>query len=191
VRRALLDAAHSVKGVLEKPSAEVHVLKFNDSAIDYEVEFWIDDVAERERIHSDVMERVWEEFKRSQINIPFPIRTLEILPRPRAAAALQAGQAPQARLYVADGPDRGRAFAFNGEPLIIGRSRLCGLALSDGQASKEHCRIEWTDEGYVLSDLASTQGTVVNGEKTERAVLHDLDRIGVGSTTLVFETDGN
>jgi hypothetical protein len=190
VRRALLDAAHSVRGVLEKPGAEVHVLKFNDSAIDYDLEFWIDDVAEKERILSEVMERVWEEFRKAQINIPFPMRTLEILPRPRPAAALQAGAAPQARLFVADGPDRGRAFVVDGQPLVIGRSRACGASLTDGQASKEHCRIEWTSEGYVVSDLASTQGTVVNGEKTQRAVLHDLDRIGVGSTTLVFETDG-
>jgi small-conductance mechanosensitive channel len=190
VRRALLDAAHSVQGVLEKPSAEVHVLKFNDSAIDYELEFWIDDVAEKERIVSDVMERVWEEFKHAQINIPFPIRTLEILPRPRPAAAVEAGQAPRARIFIAEGPDRGRVFAVDGTPLVIGRSRACGLSLSDGQASKEHCRIEWTNEGYVVSDLASTQGTLVNGAKTQRAVLRDLDRIGVGSTTLVFESDG-
>jgi pSer/pThr/pTyr-binding forkhead associated (FHA) protein len=106
-------------------------------------------------------------------------------------AALRPGEAPQARVFIADGPDRGRAFPVNGGSVIIGRSRACGVALNDGQASKEHCRIEWTNEGYVVSDLASTQGTVVNGEKAERAVLHDLDRIGVGGTTLVFETDGN
>ena len=85
VRRALLDSARRIPGVLEKPSPEVHVLNFGESAIDYDLEFWIDDVAERERIVSDVRERVWEEFKRSDINIPFPVRTLEILPRVRAA----------------------------------------------------------------------------------------------------------
>ena len=190
VRRALLDAAQGVTGVLEKPSSEVQVLNFGESAIDYKLEFWIDDVADKERIVSDVRERVWEEFKRSDINIPFPVRTLEILPRPRPAVPLQPGQPAQARLFVAAGPDRGRVMVVDGRPMIVGRSRVCGLALSDAQASKEHCRIEWTEEGYVVTDMASTQGTVVNGTKTERAVLRNLDRIGIGTTTLVFETDG-
>ena len=67
---------------------------------------------------------------------------------------------------------------------------MCGLSLNDAQASKEHCRIEWTDDGYVVSDLSSTLGTIVNGEKSSRAVLRNMDRLGIGATTLVFETDG-
>ncbi len=190
VRRALLDSARRIPGVLEKPSPEVHVLNFGESAIDYDLEFWIDDVAERERIVSDVRERVWEEFKRSEINIPFPVRTLEILPRVRAGRALESGEAPQARLFIAEGEDRGRVIPLDGSPLIVGRSHICGVSLNDAQASKEHCRIEWTGDGYVVSDLSSTLGTIVNGEKSARAILRNMDRLGIGATTLVFETDG-
>ena len=55
--------------------------------------------------------RVWEEFRREGIVIPYPIQTLEIArrPRPRQEAGDGAAGGPlPARLYVAEGPERGR-----------------------------------------------------------------------------------
>ena len=72
---------------------------------------------------------------------------------------------------------------------MVGRAKSCDLALSDGQASKEHIAIEWLDDGYWLADLETSNGTRVNGEKVTRVELHDLDRIFIGDTVLVFETD--
>ena len=78
---------------------------------------------------------------------------------------------------------------LNGQPVVIGRSHSCTLALNDGQASKEHLRIEWTPEGYRLTDLASTMGTRVNDKPAQQQILKDLDRIAIGSSIIVFESD--
>jgi pSer/pThr/pTyr-binding forkhead associated (FHA) protein len=102
---------------------------------------------------------------------------------------LAAGEAQPARLYVAEGGDRGRALALAGEPVVVGRSRSSTLALSDDRASKEHLKIEWREGAYRLTDLGSSFGTRVNGRPVAEHVLSDLDRIAVGDTVIVFEHD--
>ena len=93
-----------------------------------------------------------------------------------------------ASLWVAEGPDRGKAIVLlDGKSALIGRSGHCDLALSEQQVSKEHFRLERDAGGYVLQDLKSTVGTVVNGERVERQALRDLDRIAIGETVLIFE----
>jgi small-conductance mechanosensitive channel len=189
-RRTLLECVAGVPGALEKPTPEVYLLGFDDNAVTYELRVWIEDIAQAPRIASDLRARIWEEFKREGIVIPFPIRTLELAPRARLRAAAEEGPAP-ARLYVAEGPDRGRSLELDGEPVTLGRSRACSLPLSDPNASKEHLRIEWTPEGWRLSDLGSSFGTRVNGEPAQAALLRPLDRIAIGETTIVFESDAH
>ena len=105
------------------------------------------------------------------------------------AAALLAATVPAA-LYVLEGPDRGTSFPLDGQPVVVGRSRASGLALTDPNASKEHLRIEWDGGAYRLTDLGSSFGTRVNGQTVEPAtVLRRLDRIGVGDTVIIFESD--
>jgi small-conductance mechanosensitive channel len=191
VRRALLECVAGVPGALEKPSPEVYLIRFDDSAATYELRVWIEDIAQAPRIASDLRVRIWEEFKREGIVIPFPIRTLELPPRARARAAGEELGPPPARLFVAEGPDRGRTLELDGAPATLGRSRGCSLALSDPNASKEHLRIEWTAEGYRLSDLGSSFGTRVNGEPAQSILLKPLDRIAIGETTIVFESDAH
>ncbi|MGH9360835.1 MAG: FHA domain-containing protein, partial [Thermoanaerobaculia bacterium] len=92
-------------------------------------------------------------------------------------------------LYVAEGPDRGRVLELDGGPVTLGRSRACSLPLADPNASKEHLKIEWTPEGYLMSDLGSSFGTRLNGQPAASALLRPLDRIAIGETTIVFESD--
>lgn len=189
VRRALLEAATGVAGVLDKPSPDVMLLAFGDSAVNYELRVWIDDVAQAPRIASDLRVRIWEEFQREGIVIPYPIRTLELTPRERARPAGDEAGATPARLFVAEGAERGRTLELDSAPVVVGRSRGCALSLADANASKEHLKIEWTPEGYVMTDLGSSFGTKVNGRAASRAVLRPLDRIKVGDTVLVFESE--
>jgi small-conductance mechanosensitive channel len=94
-----------------------------------------------------------------------------------------------ARLYVLEGPERGRSLALAGSPATVGRSRGCTLALTDPNASKEHLRIAWENGGYVVTDLGSSFGTRLNGQAISRAALSPLDRIAIGDTVMIFETD--
>jgi pSer/pThr/pTyr-binding forkhead associated (FHA) protein len=119
------------------------------------------------------------------------VRRIELAPRerrPDAGSDAQAGP-PRAALFVIDGPERGQTFALDGQPVTVGRSRACSFPLTDGNASKEHLRIDWTEGGYVLTDLGSSFGTRVNGHSVSSAVLRPLDRIAVGDTVMVFESD--
>jgi small-conductance mechanosensitive channel len=186
VKRALLDAMTGLEGVLATPTPEVYLLDFADSAVTYELRIWIEDYAAKPRINSDARGRIWEAFKRAGIHIPYPIRTLDLPPRPSRASQSE----PTGRLFVAEGAERGRSVVVAGR-LVVGRSRSCGLCLSDSQSSKEHLAVERRAEGFVLTDLGSSFGTKVNGQTATETHLADLDRIQVGETVLVFETDGH
>src|SRR4051812_11868004 len=196
VRRVLLDCVAGVTGVLDKPAPEVYVLSFEASAVLYELRIWIEDMAQSTRIDSDVRPRVWEEFQKEGIVTPYPIQTREISrpehPRHAAAGRAAGGGPPPARLYVAEGEERGRSLALGGAagagPATVGRSRTCGLALSDPNASKEHLQLAWEDGAWVMTDLGSSRGTRVNGKPAERTVLRPFDRIAVGDTVMIFET---
>ncbi|MEO7794039.1 MAG: mechanosensitive ion channel domain-containing protein [Thermoanaerobaculia bacterium] len=187
VKQALLASAEGIAGILEKPTPDVYVLGFDDSAIRYELRIWIEDIAQRPRIQSDVRGRVWEEFSRRGIVMPFPIRTLQVAPRPRKGEAA----AVTGRLFVALGPEAGSDVALGEARVLVGRSRTCELVLSDTQASKEHLAIELQEEGFVLIDLETSNGTKLNGQKVTRAVLQHLDRIFIGDTVMVFEDGRN
>ncbi len=192
VRRALLDCPSGVPGILDKPAPDVLMLSFDASSILYELRVWIDDMAQEPRVGSDLRARIWEELRREGIAIPYPIQTLEITrpPRPRLEAGDEEKEDPRpARLYVAEGPERGRSLALDGAgPATVGRSRSCSLPLTDPNISKEHLRLSWEDGAWALTDLGSSKGTRVNGKPAERAVLRPFDRIALGDTTIVFET---
>ena len=187
VRHALLEAVTGVAGVLEKPSPGVKLINFADSAITYELEFWVEDMAGLEDTQSNVSERIWEVFKRRNINIPFPIRTIELAPRKSAAKAAD-GPVANGRLFVAEGAGAGTTVALEAQAVRIGRDPSSDLRVIDAQVSKEHARIDWTGTGYTITDLHSTSGTLVNNVRIDRRELQSMDRITVGSTILVFET---
>jgi small-conductance mechanosensitive channel len=189
VRQALFAAAAGIPGVLEKPTPDVYVLAFDESAINYELRVWLEDIAQRQRIGSDIRTRIWDEFSRRGIVIPYPIRTLEMAPRKRKAKGPVAPPT-SARLFVSAGQEAGSELAIGAARVLVGRTRTCDLSLTDSQASKEHIAIELLPEGFVLTDLETSNGTKLNGEKVTRAVLRNMDRIFIGDTILVFETDG-
>ena len=186
VRRVLLDCVSGVQGILDKPAPDVLLLSFEPSSILYELRVWIDDIAQSHRIASDLRARIWEDLRKEGIEIPYPIQTVEIARSPGARQAVAAEAS--ARLYVADGPERGRSLTLDAAaPSIVGRSRACALPLTDPNASKEHLRLAWEEGAWVLTDLGSSKGTRINGKPAERALLKAFDRIAVGDTVMIFE----
>lgn len=69
------------------------------------------------------------------------------------------------------------------DALTIGRSRGNSIVLDDMLVSRQHVRITADDEGLVLEDLGSRNGTYVNGRRVERTHLTEGDRIGIGAAT--------
>ncbi len=70
---------------------------------------------------------------------------------------------------------------------VMGRSRRCGIVLTDPNVSRQHAEIRRQDDGFMLRDLGSTNGTRVNRRDVKQAVLQHGDRIELGTTELLFE----
>jgi len=94
---------------------------------------------------------------------------------------------PVAWLVIRAGSRSGKEFRL-GEQTTIGRDALvCDFVLDDESASAQHARIKEERGQWVLYDLASTNGTFLNGQKIQRAPLTDGDVIRIGLTTMVFK----
>lgn len=72
-------------------------------------------------------------------------------------------------------------------PQTIGRNPPSEIILDGSTVSRRHCRFDRQGEHIVLSDLGSTNGTFVNGERVEALVtLEDGARISIGDYTLNY-----
>jgi hypothetical protein len=104
-------------------------------------------------------------------------------PRPPGSTA-----GVEASLLVIDEGIVGRTVRIRKEVLTIGRLPECDVVISDPGASRRHAEIRHDGDAYVVRDLGSTNGTIVNGEVTPSHVLRSGDRITIGTTELEFRT---
>jgi len=93
--------------------------------------------------------------------------------------------AGEAGILLLDG-ERVAATYRLGPATTLGRLPTCDIVLTDPGASRRHATIVRRDDGYVVTDLGSTNGTLVNGEPTTERLLVDGDRIKIGTTVLEF-----
>ena len=71
--------------------------------------------------------------------------------------------------------------------MVIGRDPGPGGAvLNDPSVSRRHAFVRKLPQGYVLYELASANGTVIDGAKLSGQTLRHGDIIQVGGTTLQF-----
>lgn len=87
-------------------------------------------------------------------------------------------------LVMISGPQLGRAFNIDKDEFMIGRVENCDLTVEDDLVSRHHCKILLTPDGAQIVDLASTNGTLVNGRRVEKVFLKEGDQIQVGSITI-------
>lgn len=87
---------------------------------------------------------------------------------------------------IIHGP-QGRRVHELGKNSLLGRDPACEVPLEDGQASRRHAEIREENGSYVLSDLGTTNGTCIGGERIQSGVvLEDGDELSIGRTTLIF-----
>lgn len=67
-------------------------------------------------------------------------------------------------LLVLEGPLKGRRFDVPASGLRLGRSSSCPICIADPALSRNHCLFERRDGAVWVTDLASANGTTVNGE---------------------------
>ena len=119
---------------------------------------------------------------------------LQEAPGPEDDVVVTVGDLPRgvAVLIVRSGPQAGDRFALSTGETRLGRHPDSEIMLDDITVSRRHAAVTQTAEGYVVTDAGSLNGTYVNQERIERAVLHHGDELQVGKFRLVlFErTDG-
>jgi hypothetical protein len=69
---------------------------------------------------------------------------------------------------------------------ILGRSTENAVYVDDRQASRNHCQVEKFAGGWKVVDLASRNGTRVNGVSVNQHVLKSGDRIEIGEAVITF-----
>jgi Inner membrane component of T3SS, cytoplasmic domain len=87
-------------------------------------------------------------------------------------------------LRVVEGADKGTVYPVAKPRILIGRKNT-DVVINDEAVSRVHCTVEVSDEGVLLRDLSSTNGTLVDGQKITTALLANGSRFKIGSH--VFE----
>lgn len=88
-------------------------------------------------------------------------------------------------LEVLAGPDRGLRYAVKSGRVTIGR-KDADFKLTDPTVSGLHAQLECAGGRLFLTDLSSTNGTKVNGERIESSPVVNRDEIQVGETRLLL-----
>jgi pSer/pThr/pTyr-binding forkhead associated (FHA) protein len=74
-----------------------------------------------------------------------------------------------------------------GDRFTIGRDASCDLAIADMSVSRQHAQLERTPDGWLLSDLESTNGTRVNGWRVRGLVPVKVgDLVSFGNLEVIF-----
>ncbi len=92
------------------------------------------------------------------------------------------------RLAAISGKLKGAIFAINEEMLVIGRETAANLCIADASVSRRHAKIEKKDEGFVIGDLESLNGTFVNDVPIKTRLLEHGDRVRIGDSQFLFLT---
>lgn len=86
-------------------------------------------------------------------------------------------------LTITSGTLSGRVFELETGFLTVGRGENCSVRfdpVGERIASKQHAFIEAKSDGYYLADNASTNGTILNGERVEKSKLNSGDIVQFG-----------
>ena len=79
VQKTLTEVAYRNPKVLNSPHPKVLLMDFGDSALEFELRLWVDDLWDRELVLSDVRYEIEAAFRAKGIVIPFPQRDLHLV----------------------------------------------------------------------------------------------------------------
>ncbi len=91
-----------------------------------------------------------------------------------------------ALLVIKKGPDAGMSFAIDRDIISIGRHPESDIFLDDITVSRRHAEIRRHEGEFRLLDIGSLNGTYLNRERIDSAVLSSGDEIQIGKFRLLF-----
>ncbi|MFP5458567.1 MAG: FHA domain-containing protein [Bacteriovoracia bacterium] len=90
------------------------------------------------------------------------------------------------RLMCLTGQTKGEAYILTGNRIVMGRSEKADVRVLDIKSSREHAEITRVGKDWVLTDLGSQNGIVVNDQKVSQLKLKEGDKIVIGQTVYKF-----
>jgi len=113
--------------------------------------------------------------------------TTEEIPKGQFADIVPLSQ--RAYLEITGSKERDGIFELGEREAVIGRSEECDIQLGAQNVSRRHAAVLFRQEEYLIEDLGSTNGVLVNGIKVVKCVLRNNDQIDIGGVKLVFNED--
>ena len=84
----------------------------------------------------------------------------------------------------------GRRLVVGASGATIGRSRQCDIVIDDPNVSRQHAEVRPRGGAWVLADLGSTNGSILNGRRIDHPeVIQPGDEIEIGTSTITFELE--
>jgi predicted component of type VI protein secretion system len=97
------------------------------------------------------------------------------------------------RLTIIKGFNKGEVYPLEADEVIIGRGEENGIVLNIAEVSRQHAVLTRSEEGYMIKDLGSTNGTFVDKKKIGgKYLLKPGDTIMLGDAIyLTFQADSD
>lgn len=90
------------------------------------------------------------------------------------------------RLVCLTGGNKGESYVLMGNRIVIGRGDKVDIKLNDTKASREHAEITRVGENWVVTDLGSQNGVMINEKKITQQALTETDKLIIGQTVFKF-----
>lgn len=91
-----------------------------------------------------------------------------------------------ASIVIISGYAEGMEYPISKDYTVIGRDKTAGIAVKDPLVSRQHAAIIYYDGEFILKDLESTNGTMMNGAVIQVTAIRHRDKFRIGDTTIQF-----
>lgn len=91
------------------------------------------------------------------------------------------------KITVMRGKSSGAVLVLEDFPVILGRESELGIDFDDDEVSREHLKIKNRGKLFIVEDLASKNGTFLNGDRVMNAVIRSGDLLLIGNTEFQLE----
>ncbi len=101
---------------------------------------------------------------------------------------VSARQLRKAKLVVVEGPDEGTEFDISKNKTFVGRAAINDITLSDSSVSSTHFEVKAEENGFLLKDVGSTNGTHLGGCRVKEVWIEPNVSFSAGNSTFKIQS---